>query len=46
MSTPTTPPNEGGTSRDGETVMLVGGQDWDEVVAAASRRATRATASS
>src|ERR1700741_381147 len=31
MSTPTTPPDQGGT----ETVVVVGGEDWQEVVAAA-----------
>src|SRR5580704_3973054 len=31
MSSPTTPPDQGGT----ETVVVVGGEDWDQVVAAA-----------
>src|SRR6476661_7942421 len=31
MSTPSTPPDQGGT----ETVVVVGGEDWDQVVAAA-----------
>ncbi len=30
MSTPTTPPENGGTSPAGtDTVVMVGGQDWD-----------------
>ena len=32
MSTPTTPPESGGT----DTVVVVGGEDWDEVVTAAA----------
>ena len=32
MSTPTTPPESGGT----DTVVIVGGQDWEEVVTAAA----------
>src|SRR6476659_1087544 len=32
MSTPTTPPDQGGGT---ETVVVVGGEDWDQVVAAA-----------
>src|SRR4029077_7769277 len=40
MSTPTTPPENGGTSPAGtDTVVIVGGQDWDEVVAAAAASA-------
>src|SRR5258705_2197777 len=37
MSTPTTPPENGGTSPAGtDTVVIVGGQDWDQVAAAAA----------
>src|SRR5882724_918263 len=37
MSTPTTPPENGGTSPVGtDTVVVVGGQDWDQVAAAAA----------
>src|ERR1700709_2740475 len=37
MSTPTTPPENGGTSPAGtDTVVVVGGQDWDQVAAAAA----------
>src|ERR1700752_1514974 len=37
MSTPTNPPENGGTSPAGsDTVVIVGGQDWDQVAAAAS----------
>src|SRR6201990_1171559 len=37
MSTPTTPPENGGTSPAGtDTVVMVGGQDLDQVAAAAS----------
>src|SRR3981081_4247541 len=37
MSTPTTPPENGGASPVGtDTVVVVGGQDWDQVAAAAA----------
>src|SRR6478736_5417473 len=37
MSTPTTPPENGGTSPAGtDTVVMVGGQDWEQVAAAAA----------
>src|SRR3979490_2369686 len=37
MSTPTTPPENGGTSPAGtDTVVIVGGQDWEQVGAAAA----------
>src|SRR3982075_3199828 len=37
MRTPTTPPENGGTSPAGtDTVVVVGGQDWDQVAAAAA----------
>src|SRR5436305_1261589 len=37
MSTPTNPPQNGGASAAGtDTVVVVGGQDWDQVAAAAA----------
>ena len=38
MSDPNVPPTEGGDSRPGtDTVVVVGGEDWDQVVAAAAQ---------
>src|SRR5947199_2495822 len=40
MSTPTNPPQNGGASAAGtDTVVVVGGQDWDQVAAAAAEAA-------
>src|ERR1700694_3955771 len=40
MSTSITPPEEGGTPAAGtETVITLGGQDWDQIVAAARANA-------
>ena len=33
MSTPNTPPESGGS----DTVVIVGGEDWDQVVTAAAK---------